>query len=92
MATVRQEVLSGKSLKTVVFLDAELKQGKEEHIALDVAECTAGDIVLVNNECKSARTMFGDEQLVSELTICGIIDEVSIEGNVFTAQDIRKNE
>ena len=92
VATIRQEVLSGKSLKTVVFLDADLKPGGEEHIALDVSECTVGDIVLVNSECKSARTFFGDDKLVSELTICGIIDEVSIEGNVKTARDIRQIE
>ena len=91
VATIKQEILHGKSLKTVAILDAALKPGKEEHIALDVAECTVGDIVLVNTECNSARTMFGEEHVVSEMTICGIIDEVTIEGIVLTARDIRKN-
>ena len=92
VATIRQDLLRGKSLKTVVLLDAELKPGREEHIALDVSECTVGDIVLVNTECNSARTFFGEEQLVSEMTICGIIDEVAVEGIVHTARDIRRNE
>ena len=91
VSTIKQDMLYGKPLKTVVFVDAAFGTRSEEYIAVDVAGCTAGDIVLVNTECDAAVTMFGDEQLVCEMTICGIIDEITVEGTVLTAKDIGKS-
>ena len=91
VSTIRHEKLCGKALKTVVFLDAALNEIKGEHVALDVAECMVGDVVLVNTECDAAVTMFGEDELVSELTICGIIDKITIEGLVHTPQSIGKS-
>jgi len=91
VSTIKQERFYGKALKTVVFLDAGFNCGKEEYIALDVAGCTVGDLVLVNTECDAAITMFDDEDIVSEMTICGIIDDITIDDFTINAQILEKN-
>ena len=41
-----------------------------------------GDIVLTSKDGGSAKMLFGDKSLISDVTICGVIDHFNVEGNI----------
>ena len=52
----------------------------DEAIALDAADAGIGDIVLVNNDGGAAQMIMGDTKLIASVTICGVIDSYSWQG------------
>ena len=52
----------------------------EELIALDAADAGIGDIVLVNNDGGAAQMIMDDTKLIASVTICGVIDSYSWQG------------
>ena len=49
-------------------------------IAFDCADAGVGDIVLVNNDGGAAQMIMGDTKLIASVTICGVIDSYSWQG------------
>ena len=49
-------------------------------ISHDAADAGNADIVLVNNDGGAAQKIIGDTKLISSVTICGVIDSYSWQG------------
>lgn len=60
--------------------DARRAAHREELVALDAADAGVGDIVLVNNDGGAAQMIMGDTKLIASVTICGVIDSYSWQG------------
>ena len=84
VSTVKHDVFYGKSLMIIEFLNAALQPAGARTIAFDSTGCGAGDIVLVNADGAAACRIFGDETMIGDLTICGIIDTITMEGREVT--------
>ena len=70
----------GMKLLRVRHLTLEGQPTGEELIALDAADAGIGDIVLVNNDGGAAQMIMDDTKLIASVTICGVIDSYSWQG------------
>ena len=77
--TERREYVGMKLLR-VRHLTLDGQPTGEELIALDAADAGIGDIVLVNNDGGAAQMIMGDTKLIASVTICGVIDSYSWQG------------
>lgn len=82
VSTVKDESFTAKKLVIIEWLDARLRKCGPRIIAFDAAGAGAGDIVLVNSEGDAAKLMFGDETMIGDLTVCGVVDSVTIDGKM----------
>ena len=80
VSTVKYEKYRGYKLLKVRHLTLEGEMTGEELIALDAADAGIGDIVLVNNDGGAAQMIMGDTKLIASVTICGVIDSYSWQG------------
>ncbi|MGD0728203.1 MAG: EutN/CcmL family microcompartment protein [Spirochaetia bacterium] len=70
----------GQKIMVVQPVDPEGKPKGKSLLAVDGVQAGIGDLVLVVDEGGSARTVIGDESLVTIRTaICGIVDRIDIE-------------
>ena len=75
VSTIKYEKYVGMKLLRVRHLTLDGQPTGEELIALDAA-----DIVLVNNDGGAAQMIMGDTKLIASVTICGVIDSYSWQG------------
>ena len=80
VSTVKYDKYRGLKLLKVRPLDLQLNEAGEEVVALDAANAGIGDIVLVNNDGGSAQMVMDDKTLIASVTICGIIDSFTCQG------------
>ncbi|BDF58913.1 hypothetical protein CE91St36_17300 [Christensenellaceae bacterium] len=82
VSTVKDESFTAKKLVIIEWLNDKLEKKGPRVIAFDAAGAGTGDIVLVNSEGDAAKRMFGDEEMIGDLTVCGVIDSVTIDGRM----------
>ena len=76
VSTIKYEKYVGMKLLRVRHLTLDGQPTGEELIALDDAD--AG--MLVNNDGGAAQMIMGDTKLIASVTICGVIDSYSWQG------------
>jgi microcompartment protein CcmK/EutM len=81
VSTVKEGSHEGYKLMLVRFIDEHGKPAGPRRVAFDGARAGPGDIVLVNTDGGAARTILDDEEIICDLTICGVADEYTLRGN-----------
>lgn len=83
VSTVKHEPYRGYKLLRVRPLDLQGQFAGEEVVALDAANAGIGDTVLINNDGGSAQMVLEDSALVASVTICGVVDQYTYDGQTF---------
>ena len=81
VSTVKDAGSHGQKLMIIDYLDDDGKMTGNQAIAFDVADAGVGDTVIVNVD-GGAANMFLGRQCIADLTICGVIDHLTIDGEV----------
>ena len=63
----------------IEYLNENGEPSGARHIAFDAAHAGVGDVVLVNTD-GGAANMLLDEEIVADLTICGVVDSCTYDG------------
>lgn len=79
VSTVKNSTHKGYKLLLIEFIDAQGKAISPRQIAFDGAHAGVGDIVLINVDGGAAKMML-DEEIIADLTICGVLDHFSVDG------------
>ncbi len=90
VSTVKNKTQYGYKLLLVEFIDTEGNPVGPRQIAFDGAHAGVGDIVLVNTDGGAAKMFFGDNDLIADWTICGVIDHCSVNGEIRLAKGMAK--
>lgn len=80
VSTIKLPCHKSKKLLIVQPLDKRLEPQGERLMATDVADAGVGDIVLVNIDGGAAQILHDDKTFIADLTICGVIDPVTLAG------------
>ena len=82
VSTHKNETIKGKKILFVQPLDADLKPFGDEQLAIDVIGAGVGDIVVIMNEGKSARTVSKADSPIApiDLAVAGIVDSIEANG------------
>ena len=81
VSTIKDAGYYGQKLMIIDYLDDDGKMTGNQAIAFDVADAGVGDTVIVNVD-GGAANMFLGRQCIADLTICGVIDHLTIDGEV----------
>ena len=81
VSTVKDAGYYGQKLMIIDYLDDDGKMTGNQAIAFDVADAGVGDTVIVNVD-GGAANMFLGRQCIADLTICGVVDHLTIDGEV----------
>ena len=76
VSTVKDACYTGQKLMIIDYIDENGSLTGNQAIAFDVG---IGDTVLVNVEGGSAN-MFLGRSVIADLTICGVIDHITLDG------------
>ena len=82
VSTIKEETHYGRKMMIIEYLDLDLKPIGSRDIALDAADAGIGDIVLTSRDGGSAKMLFEDKGLISDITICGVLDHYSLDGKI----------
>ena len=80
VSTIKDDGYNGYKLMLVQYLEPDGTPTGPRLIAFDCADAGVGDIVLVNNDGGAAQMIMGDTKLIASVTICGVIDSYSWQG------------
>lgn len=81
VSTIKDVGFQGQKLMIIDYLDEDGKLTGNQAIAFDVADAGIGDTVIVNVD-GGAANMFLGRQCIGDLTICGVIDHLTIDGEI----------
>ena len=81
VSTIKDAGFQGQKLMIIDYIDEEGKLTGNQAIAFDVADAGVGDTVVVVID-GGAANMFLGRQCIADLTICGVIDHLTIDGEV----------
>lgn len=81
VSTIKDKGFAGQKLMIIDYLDDEGRLTGNQAIAFDVADAGIGDTVLINVD-GGAANMFLGRQCIGDLTICGVIDHLTVDGEV----------
>ena len=81
VSTVKDAGYYCQKLMIIDYLDDDGKMTGNQAIAFDVADAGVGDTVIVNVD-GGAANMFLGRQCIADLTIGGVIDHLTIDGEV----------
>ena len=79
VSTVKDACYTGQKLMIIDYIDENGSLTGTQAIAFDVADAGIGYTVLVNVEGGSAN-MFLGRSVIADLTICGVIDHITLDG------------
>lgn len=79
VSTIKDEGFRGQKLLIIDYIDENGRLTGNQAIAFDVADAGIGDTVLVNVD-GGAANMFLGRQCIADLTICGVLDSVTVDG------------
>lgn len=82
VSTIKEETHYGKKMMIIEYLDLELKPKGVRQIALDAADAGIGDIVMVSIDGGSAKVMLDDKDVIGDITICGVVDQIAVDGEI----------
>jgi len=80
VSTVKNPTHYGYKLLLVEYIDTEGKPIGARQIAFDAAHAGVGDIVLINVDGGAAKMLLEDNEVIADLTICGVLDHFSFDG------------
>ena len=80
VSTVKNQTQYGYKLMLVEYIDTEGNPIGPRQIAFDGAHAGVGDIVLINVDGGAAKMLLEDDELIADLTICGVLDHFSYDG------------
>ena len=79
VSTIKDESYYGYKLMIVEYLGEDGSPSGARLIAFDAAQAGVGDVVLVNTDGGAANMLLG-EQIIADLTICGVLDSYTYDG------------
>ncbi len=80
VSTVKNDTHYGYKLLLIEFIDAQGRATSPRQIAFDGADAGVEDIVLINVDGGAAKMMLEDDEVIADLTICGVLDHFAIDG------------
>ena len=80
VSTVKEKTHCSYKLMIIEYLDGNGKATGARQIAFDAAHAGIGDAVLVNVDGGAAKVILEDGEVIADLTICGVIDHISFDG------------
>ena len=80
VSTVKEETHHSHKLMVIEYIDHDGKPDGARQIAFDAAHAGIGDIVLVNVDGGAAKVILDDQEIIADLTICGVVDHISFDG------------
>jgi len=80
VSTVKDEGHYSYKLMIVEYLDEDFHPEGARQVAFDCADAGIGDVVLVNVDGGAANMLLCDEKIIADITICGVLDTVTLEG------------
>jgi microcompartment protein CcmK/EutM len=83
VSTIKDQGYAGQSMQIIQFVDRQDNPEGPRVIAFNCADAGVGDRVLVNVDGGAANMFLGD-QCIADLTICGVVDDLTFhdEGGV----------
>jgi len=79
VSTIKDSSYHGYKLMIVEYLNEDGAPAGARLIAFDAAHAGVGDVVLVNTD-GGAANMLLDKEIIADITICGVIDSYTYEG------------
>ena len=79
VSTVKDRSYNGFKLMIVEYLSEDGSPAGARQIAFDAADAGVGDVVLVNVDGGAAKMLL-DEEIIADLTICGVLDSYTYDG------------
>lgn len=79
VSTIKDKGYEGQKLLIIDYIDENGKMTGNQAIAFDAADAGVGDTVLVNVD-GGAANMFLGRQCIADLTVCGVLDSVTLDG------------
>ena len=79
VSTVKDPGYEGYKLMVIAYLDEPHKR----EIAFDAADAGIGDLVLVITDGGGSNMVLGDDEIVADVTICGVLDHYTLNGQLF---------
>ena len=79
VSTIKDRSYNGYKLMIVEYLNEDGSPSGARQIAFDAAQAGVGDVVLVNQD-GGAANMLLDKEIIADLTICGVVDRYTYEG------------
>jgi microcompartment protein CcmK/EutM len=80
VSTVKDRDHYGYKLMIIEYLDGNLKPDGARQVAFDCADAGIGDYVLVNVDGGAANMLLCDNKIIADITICGVLDNITLEG------------
>ena len=74
VSTVKEQTHEGYKLMLVQYIDAKGEPDGPRLIAFDCAHVGIGDLVIVNIDGGAAKMLLDDDEIICDLTICGVVD------------------
>ena len=79
VSTIKDSSYHGYKLMIVEYLGEDGRPDGARVIAFDAADAGVGDVVLVNAD-GGAANMLLDKEIIADLTICGVLDSFTYDG------------
>ncbi|MDR3353738.1 MAG: EutN/CcmL family microcompartment protein [Synergistaceae bacterium] len=79
VSTIKDKSYYGYKLMIIEYLDEDGRPSGARQIAFDAGQSGVGDVVLVNVDGGAANMIMGKD-VIADLTICGILDSYTYEG------------
>ena len=74
VSTVKDQEHEGYKLMLIQYLNGNGEPDGSRQIAFDCVHVGVGDLVLVNTDGGAAKLLLDNKEIVSDLTICGVVD------------------
>lgn len=80
VSTIKDEYYHSYKLMLVEFFRPDGMPEDTRKIAIDCVDAGVGDTVIVNTDGGAANILLQDNQVIGDLTICGIVDSYTEHG------------
>lgn len=87
VSTIKEQTHYGKKFLIVEYMDEYGKPQGARQIAFDAVDAGIGDLVLVNVDGGAAKMLLNDENVISNVTVCGVLDHYTFDGGVFDQKE-----
>ena len=80
VSTIKDEYYHSYKLMLVEFFKPDGTPEDTRKIAFDCADAGVGDTVIVNTDGGAGNILLSDDNVIVDLTICGIVDSYTAHG------------
>lgn len=78
VSTVKDKAYEGYKLMLIQYVNDKGEPDGARQIAFDCAHVGIGDLVIVNTDGGAAKMLLDDKEIISDLTICGVVDQYTL--------------